>query len=391
MNHGRRRALRFTVALAVIALIAALPSLAGARSGPHDSDVTAAALLTAVAGSESRGYSGYAESAGSAAIPDVTDLGAIPSLLGDVTKLRVWWSGPQQWRVDTLTDADETDTYAHPGGTWVWSSAAQTAVDIAGGGVRFLRAADLTPDQLGRAFAGLRGRDITASRDGARRIAGRTALGVVLRPAASSVATTVDDVQLWVDETTGVALAVSITPVGQSEPLLSTMFLSFRPDRPQDSTDTFIPPDGATVQHVSQTSPGAILTRLRPLPQASQAAGLVLGDDLSPGLAVYRAGLAQVVAVGLDRGDADTVEKELGSAATVTTLGGARVYRVSTPLIDLALFDVRGLHVVVAGTVPQATLTSVFTALAAAPRVFAALPAVPRDFGGSPGFAQGPQ
>ena len=116
MTHRRRRVLRFGVAIAAVALIAALPSLAGARPQPADRTVSASTLLARVRASSTTGYSGYAQTAGSASIPDVADLGDIPSLLGDVTMLRVWWSGPQQWRVDTVSATNEEDTYAPPRG-----------------------------------------------------------------------------------------------------------------------------------------------------------------------------------------------------------------------------------------------------------------------------------
>jgi hypothetical protein len=369
----RRRAARFALALAVVGLIAALPSIAGARPQPADRAVSAQTLLTRVRASSATGYSGYAQTAGSASIPDVADLGDIPSLLGDVTMLRVWWSGPQQWRVDTVSATNEDDTYAHPGGTWEWSSAGRTAVDVATQQVRLFRASDLTPDQLGRTLAALAAAPgVTATRDGAKRVAGRTALGVELTAAAGRAPTTVQDVQLWVDAASGVPLEVTITPVGQSRPLLTSSFLTFSDHRPKDVTDTFTPPADATVQHVAQDSPGGVLTRLRPLPVLSSVAGLQqsyeaqefsFGDGTAAGALGYGRGLARVAAIGLSGGDARSIEKALGSAATVTTLAGARTYRISTPLVDLALLDVGGLHVVVAGTVPQSTLTTVLITL----------------------------
>lgn len=360
MTHRRRRALRFVAAAAVIALIAALPTLAGARATPPDRPVSARALLTAMTASASVGYTGYAQSVGTAAIPDVSDLGSLPSLLGDVTLLRSWWSGPDRWRVDKVSATSEDDTYAYPGGSWEWTSATRTALQVtAVAPVRLLRAADLTPDQLGRRLAALAGRPgVTVARDGARRIAGRTALGVVLTGGPD---TTVGAVQLWADETTGVPLAAAVTAVGTDRPLLATTYLSFDAHPPRPSTDTFTPPPDGVVQAVDDAGLRGLLGRLSPLPPVGSVAGLPLEESgglaVGEGVAVYGTGLAQVAAVGLTDGDADKLGHDLGSAAKETNLGRGRLFTVSTPLVNLALLDARGLHVLLIGTVSQDTLS----------------------------------
>lgn len=360
MTPRRRRALRFVAAAVVIALIAALPTLAGARSGPADRPVAARTVLAAMTASSVVGYSGYAQAVGTAAIPDVSDLGSLPSLLGDVTLLRSWWGGPDRWRVDKLSATSEDDTYAYPGGSWEWTSATRTALQVATvAPVRLLRAADLTPDQLGRRLAPLAQRPgVTATRDGARRIAGRTALGVVLTGGQD---TTVGAVQLWADERTGVPLAAAVTAVGSDRPLLATTYLSFDAHPPAASTVAFSPPPDAVVQAVDDAGLRGLLGRLSPLPAAPSVAGLPLeesgGLTLGQGVAVYGSGLAQVAAVGLTDSDADKLGHDLGSAAKQTSLDRGWLFTVSTPLVNLALLDTRGLHVLLIGTVTQATLS----------------------------------
>jgi hypothetical protein len=371
----RRRSVRFAAVAAVIALIAALPTLAGARPAPKDRAVSAASLLARMRASGAEHYEGYAQSVGTAGIPDVADLGDLPSLLGDVTMLRVWWSSPSQWRVDKLSATSEDDTYGYPGGSWEWTSATNTAVNVtAVAPVRLLEAPDLAPDQLGRRLAALAGQPgVTARRDGARRIAGRTALGVVLTGARG---TTVGAVQLWSDEATGVPLAASVTALGQSRPLLATTYLSFSATTPQDGTDTFTPPADATVQSVDDSALRGLFGRLVALPGLAQLTpgltveqqGATAGEQ---GVAVYGSGLSQVAAVGLNRGDAEKLGHDLGSAATESDLAGGQMFTVSTPLVNLALLDARGLHVLLVGTVPQATLTAALANLrAAAPSGF---------------------
>ncbi|HEY5334836.1 MAG TPA: hypothetical protein VIJ71_02305, partial [Mycobacteriales bacterium] len=140
-----RRLGRFAGAALAVVLIAGLPALVGARSSPPDrARVTARQVLAAIRASAGKTYSGYAESHGDAAIPDIAQLGSLPSLLGDTTRLRVWWSGSDQWRVDQLGSTSENDTYAYPGGTWEWASSTRTATAVSGvSPIRLLRPADL--------------------------------------------------------------------------------------------------------------------------------------------------------------------------------------------------------------------------------------------------------
>lgn len=364
----RRRLGRFAGAALAVALIAALPALVGARSGPPDRPgLTARQVIAAVRASTGQAYSGYAESHGDAAIPDVSQLGSLPSLLGDTTRLRVWWSGSQQWRVDQVGSNSENDTYAYPGGTWEWASATRTATAVSGvSPIRLLRPADLTPDQLGRRLAALA--DAPSShveRTGARRVAGRTALGVQITGGAD---TTVASLDIWADETTGVPLAVYVTARGQTRPTISSSFLSFDPSSPKASTTTFRPPADARTQEIDDRSLRGLLGRLRPLLAPEQVVGLPSSEVIpgQTGVATYGSGLAQLAIVSLSRGDAEGLAHDLARVAQVD----GSTSTVSTPLVNLVLVRDGWRNLLAAGSVPLSTLRMAVSELIGAPPLF---------------------
>src|SRR5260370_11249545 len=70
-------------------------------------------------------------------------------MLDGVTGMRVWQASPDHWRVDTLSDAGENDTYQAGSSAFVWDSGEQLLTGIFGPQVvRLPRAADLVPPAL---------------------------------------------------------------------------------------------------------------------------------------------------------------------------------------------------------------------------------------------------
>lgn len=151
MSWPRRNVLwRWSLLAALLVGLTSLPALARHLPSPATSREPAARLLAAVQASSRVAFSGYAESHGSLAVPDLPQLGELPGLLGGTTKMRVWWDGPSQWRVDKINDVGEADTYAFPGGSWLWDSERRRATELDGQPpVRVPRPADLLPTELG--------------------------------------------------------------------------------------------------------------------------------------------------------------------------------------------------------------------------------------------------
>lgn len=100
MSPARRAALgRWAVAALVLGLLAALP----AALGTLPAGAAAAApsrLLAAVKASATVPYSGYAESAGTFALPAVNRLGEVADLFSGTTRMRVWSGRARASRVD---------------------------------------------------------------------------------------------------------------------------------------------------------------------------------------------------------------------------------------------------------------------------------------------------
>jgi hypothetical protein len=281
--------------------------------------------------------------------------------------MRAWWRAADDNRVDVVTSAGETDTHRDPAGTWTWDYLAQTATRTPGTALALPTAPDLVPPALGRRLLS-EAAPGELSRAGARRVAGRDALGVRVRPAQT--AASVGEVDVWVDRATGLPLAVEVVGRGLTQPSLTTRFLDLDLTRPDPVTTAYDPPAGVRVRTGSADVFGpaaALLGRVR-LP--AQLAGLPRRDAASgpaTGVALYGRGVTLLAVVPVPRGVSGgfssllgkltgQVTDELGSRATAGPLG---LMLVDTP---------RGSDFLVAGTVTLDGLTTAATELRTARR-----------------------
>src|SRR6266487_3268102 len=90
----RLRWWRWVVLLAAVAVLAALPALAGALPVPGRG-VPAATLLARVQASAPVPYQGYAESRAGLGLPDVPNASGVVALLGETTRMRAWVASPR--------------------------------------------------------------------------------------------------------------------------------------------------------------------------------------------------------------------------------------------------------------------------------------------------------
>jgi hypothetical protein len=362
----RRRLVRWSAVIVFVAALAAVPAIARARPAPGRDQESAAALLGRIRASHTLSYSGYAESDGTVSVPDVAQLGDLPSLLGDVTKMRVWSQAGGASRVDVIDDLGETDTYtatSQPGST-VWDSQERRVTIVRGNPpIRAPRAGDLLPSALGERLAsGAAG--ATVSRISSHLVAGRNAQGIRIVPGGES---TIDHVDIWADTTTGLPLQVQVTPVGATRPALSTAFLSFTPRPPAAATVTFRSPADAKISRLDATNLQGLLGRLRGFPYPSTLAGLP-GAQVVPGfssVATYGDAFETVAVVRLDPGDADKFAHAIElSATTITDIPGVQAESVSTPLVNALLVRGGRRDFLIGGTVSVATLRTAYTQLA---------------------------
>jgi hypothetical protein len=238
-RFGRYGALgRWSAVVAGAALLVALPPTLRLLPAA-DSDISATALLAKIRASQSAGYSGYAEAVGGLRLPLSSQFSALVDLFGERSKLRVWWRGGQDWRVDAISPTGEHDVHRDEFGTWTWDYEDNRAVRSDEPEVRLPRQSDLDPAQLGRRLLSeVQASEVT--RLPARRVAGRDAPGVRLVPADKQ--TTINRVDVWADPETGAPLRVEVGGVGLALPVVSATYLDFSSERPAQALTAYYPP-----------------------------------------------------------------------------------------------------------------------------------------------------
>jgi hypothetical protein len=235
MTAARRWAL---VGLGVLLLVSA-PVLVRALPAA-DSSLSAAGVLQRIQGSRDVAFSGYVETTGAVGLPQNDALSSLAKLLGDTSKVRVWWRDPTRWRVSTLRTTGETDLL-HAGDRtlrWVYESKSVTLIpDVS---VRLPNTADLLPNELARrVLAGARPGEL--SRLPARRVAGHHALGLRLTPADPQSA--ISRVDVYADQATGLPVQVRMFAKGLASASLSTRFLDLTVGEPDASALQFSAPN----------------------------------------------------------------------------------------------------------------------------------------------------
>ena len=82
----------------------------------QDQDISATDLLARIEASRNHPYSGYVESLGTLQFPMTDRFTDVGALFGERTRMRVWWRGAADWRVDKVLVAGETDLFHDAGG-----------------------------------------------------------------------------------------------------------------------------------------------------------------------------------------------------------------------------------------------------------------------------------
>jgi hypothetical protein len=342
---------RWSLVVLACALIALVPVTV--RALPvHDSSISAAALLAEIRGSEGTTYSGMVETTGTLGLPVSDHFTDIADLLGGDTRMRVWWRGSGDWRVDKLLTTGEVDLFHHGDATIRWDyerAEAQTSVDPS---IRLPRDADLLPPELARrALAGAEPGDVT--RLPARRIAGIDAPGLRLRP--SDPRTSIDHVDVWADPTTGLALALDAYG-DATQPAVSTSFSSIALGTPPPSDTSFHAAPGVheSVDNILDIADAA--NQYAPVTPPAQIAGLQKSAFSREAVGIYGSGLTQVMALPLQARDAGYLGDQLRTSGAAT-VGGEPLLRAGPLGVYLVFshdpFDFAWL---VTGTVTDQTL-----------------------------------
>ena len=184
----------------------------GARPAPP-SDIAATDLAQRVQQSADAAWSGFVETSGTLQAPDNESFATLVQLLGENTRLRVWWRNPDDWRVDRIRSTGETDLFRQQGYTIRWVFESETATYSPVSEIRLPDASDLLPPTLARAVM-RDAHDDELSRLPSRRVAGIDAPGLRLPPNESS--TTVAHVDIWAEPEGGLPLRVELTALASN-------------------------------------------------------------------------------------------------------------------------------------------------------------------------------
>jgi outer membrane lipoprotein-sorting protein len=348
---------------AALALLIALPILIGQRP-VHANAESARQVLAQIRASRSVGYSGLVEAHGDLSLPNLPDGGDLAGLVSGTTRLRVWWAGAARQRVDQLSVGGEIDTITDGRFVTSWNSTREEVTHTFGAPpLRIPQAGDLLPPALAQRLTP-NGLAVTTQRLPAVRIAGRTALGLRLRPTAAT--TTVRYVDIDVDQKSGLPLRVAITARGQSSPSFSADFLEISIAQPAASTLTFSAPRGSIVRDTSAADFVADADRYAPFQLPSSLAGLprtqrvsTLGDH--GGAATYGTGYTLLVLLPLQQSVAQQVIRALqpprGTSVT-TDHPEAQAVEEQIPLANVVAVDGGGRAYLLAGTVRSSVLVT---------------------------------
>lgn len=282
---------RWAIVAGLIAVLVATPIVISVRPA-SDTDISADELLQKVQDSASVSYSGYAQSIGGVVLPINEQLPKLVELFADRTTTRVWWRGPEDWRVDTVDLTGETGVHRRGPITWAWEYEANRATLTPVPELRTPRPDDLLPSELGRRLLSEADAD-EVTRLPAERIAGVDAQGLRLSPREPQ--SNVNRVDLWVDPATGLTLRVAVYGEGAAEPAVTTSFLDIDYERPSADITAFSPPPGSRVQvdqvddvvaAADRFGDYAPLDRLAGLDRRVQAQGLGSVGDYGRGVTV---------------------------------------------------------------------------------------------------------
>jgi hypothetical protein len=327
---------RWLAVLTGVAVLCCLPMLASAlpASVPR---LTTHQLEQRILGSQRMSFAGYAESNATFGLPPLPAFSSVTPLLDGVTRMRVWQASPTRWRVDTLSDAGENDTYQVGGDEYTWNSGQQLLTRIFGDqAVRLPRAADLVPSALavrviGEAGPGARLRPLPP-----QRVAGQSAAGLALTPANPE--STIGQVDIWAAPDTGLPLLVDIFSRGSTHPALQTQFLQAGPWQP--SRDILTPQRGPGSGFTSTTPANfaGVLQNLDDEVLPASLGGLSRRPSPIPQIGVYGNGLTAFAVLTFRRGIGGQLLNDAISAGATQLSGAHGTGAVaSAPLVNLVL------------------------------------------------------
>ena len=360
------RGWRWGVVLAGVVVLVSLPSIVAAWP-VDDPDIATPTLLERIAASDQHAYEGLFESRGGVRVPDLGRYDDEVAMFTESQRVRVWYAAPDRWRADEITAGGETGWYREPAGLWRWRTGRQQVVFATRDGdepARFPRSMDVSPPELGRRVV----REVAAEPGSAviaalsaRRVAGRTAAGVRIRP-ADAASSTITSVDLWADPETGVVLRVEIW-AGGSVPIFETGYLDVRLRQPARDVLTFDPDETGVLYRRTTTMDAVETLTSFGIPMPDRLGPLTRRGSGALGVQTYGSGLSIVTAFAAPRG---VLGRRLESLPTSDRPWGGSAIVIEAGLVNVEIVDTAGFSFVLAGTVPLRVLDEMAAALVGA-------------------------
>lgn len=305
----------------VAIVLLALP-FAGRLLPVDDTEISAAALLARVHGSTQEPYSGYVVTTGAIQLAVGERFDDVGALLGEQTRLRVWWRNDDAWRVDRLGLTGETDLLHVGGFTTSYDYEDAKAVTSEDPPIRLPRAADLLPPMLARTvLTGIT--DAEVSRRPARTVAGIAAPGLRIEPAAPE--TTIDHVDLWADPATGLPLRVEVYADGATAAAFTSELRDFTAGDSGAGVTSFHNPGDVEEDFERALDIADAANQYAPFVPPDQVAGLTkeTGDGA---VGVYGRGVTRFIAIPLRSREGDPLFEQVDTTVgRVVTANGVAV------------------------------------------------------------------
>jgi outer membrane lipoprotein-sorting protein len=344
---GARR--RYVTVAVAIAVLVSLPAIIGAIP-VSAKKIPVATLLARVMASEQVPYTGLASASGALQLPDLGVGTDVTALLSGTNRLRAWWDGPTQYRVDRVTFAAESDVYRTGNQVWTWDSDHRIAVLTAGTPqIPLPGPQDALPGNLARRLLSqAKAADLHPA--GARRIAGRTVLAMTWEP--HDPRSTIGRVKVWVDEDNGLPLSVEVRSVSGGR-AFSSSFLDIHFAAPNPSVLTFDPSKDKTAI-VENTEPGAPDSAQATFHLPATIGGLPQRSPPRPLIATYGTGPSIVAVTALDPTAAGALREQIDSPGHPPVKGAFGTGSlIETPLVTGLVFATASNGYVLLGTVTR--------------------------------------
>ncbi len=228
-----------------------------AQAAPALPSRTPAQLLAGIARDRVPPLTGTVVETASLGLPSLPATGnptSIASLLTRSHTIRVWYAGPEHYRLAVPESLSETDVVRDGGTAWLWQSTKNAVTEFSlpsgpatppGPPVP----AQLTPQQAAQQALALAGPTTAVSVDSNVTVAGRAAYELVLAPKDSR--SLIGQVRIAIDGSNGTPLRVEVFARGASSPAISVGYTSITFGAPSASDTSFTPPPGAKVTTVN--------------------------------------------------------------------------------------------------------------------------------------------